>query len=87
MNCKEGDLAVIVRSSYANEGRIVVCLGLVRGVIYKDGLIADSWRVEPWSDGIRFFTHVPDSALRPIHDNPGADESLSWCDVQKKVAA
>jgi hypothetical protein len=56
MNCKQGDIAVIVRSAANNEGRIVTCLEYV-GLAGHDGLVetehgiilmqdGDYWRVD-----------------------------------------
>ena len=37
----------------------------------------------------RFFQgpYCPDSVLRPLRDNPGADETLAWAPVPKKEKA
>ena len=56
MNCKQGDMAVIVRSAANNEGRTVTCLEYV-GLAGHDGLVeighgiilmqgGDYWRVD-----------------------------------------
>ena len=53
MNCKQGDMAVIVRSAANNEGRTVTCLEYVglagviqteRGALFMTG--DDYWRVD-----------------------------------------
>lgn len=76
MNCKPGDLAIIVRSLAGNEGKIVRCL---EGV----------WSIEtmPWGDRASFMWRtdtvlkswsgsfdcwIADRQLRPIRD-PGDD--------------
>lgn len=44
MNCKEGDLAMIVKSKAGNEGKIVRCIqyvGAVDGVLPKDCWLID----------------------------------------------
>ncbi len=95
LNCKAGDLAIVVRSSLGNIGKIVKvrCLyfdgykapngGLYRGlpnvptwIVECDGglnaLLVDrsvvSYKERPFSDG----------GLRPIRNQPGDDETLTW---------
>lgn len=85
MNCKQGDLAVIVRSASGNEGKIVRCVkfaGVVR--FYPYGKYP-SWEVDPPVPSIFTGTTdcIPDAELRPIRD-PGADakdETLHWLPV------
>ena len=89
LNCKAGDLAVVVKSHAGNEGRIVRVIRaadvsqnvgfdgshywLVQGRLC-DGVC--SWSVAHGGDGI-----FEDWKLRPIRDTPGEDESLLWCPV------
>ena len=75
MNCKQGDLAVIVRSFSGNEGKIVRCVRLVM----------DTWG---WGYGARWVTEPPviahfglvvpplDACMRPLRDSDGEDEVL-----------
>lgn len=85
MNCKPGDLAVIVRSAAGNEGRIVQCLDFV-GV--GDGYYDDSWLIDREIAGtfepLRF---ISDSKLRPLRDNDGEDETLTWAGKPAGVTA
>lgn len=76
MNCKQGDLAVLLWRSVAPEhhGRIVQC-------VRADG---PWWTVTPElpiaGQPGRFWSGVHDSALRPLRD-PGddaQDETLAW---------
>ena len=83
LNCKPGDLAVVVRSYCKNEGRILTCVRLAAA----DELASRGhfdWMLEPvWvtdselrcSDGgtTRFY---PDGRLRPLRDSEGEDEVL-----------
>lgn len=85
MNCKQGDLAVVIRSCLGNEGAIVQCLEFVGDVNYPQDGVLPSWRVDRWLPGQiprgvwRDLTGlVPDACLRPIRDQPGTDETLSW---------
>lgn len=95
MNCKPGDLALVVKSKVGNEGKIVRCIRLATPV--------EADRVEWWSGplwhtdvpllSLRPATNVrrevcfaPDSALRPIRD-PGedaTDETLLWLPVPSR---
>lgn len=85
MNCKPGDLAVIVRSADgAAVGRIVE-------VLMGDGSHSEFghiWRVKSRGKGVvtihgtlAVFFHMPDAWLRPIRDDGGQDETLVWKDV------
>ncbi len=89
--CKQGDLAVIVRSIYRPE-----CVGaIVRCIEYKpnhDG--APAWIIDrelgpPLVVGglKRLGDWWSDALLRPLRDNDGTDETLTWRDVPRKVAA
>lgn len=70
MNCKQGDLAVVAKATWHDVvphlGRIVRCVRLVD---------MDGWQTEPELEPGRT---VYDGALRPIRDNPGEDETLTW---------
>lgn len=99
MNCKPGDLAVIVAGFPENVG------GLVR-VIAIDPLLSDLrpwWQVETlstlvyaleWS-GNQIVGSIPpgstssvaDEHIRPIRDQDGDDETLIWAGKPEKVTA
>ena len=75
MNCKQGDLAIVIRSAAGNEGKIIRCVRMVM----EDG---------GWGYGPRWVTDPPvrgtglpvqavlDSCLRPIRGTEGQDEML-----------
>lgn len=91
MNCKQGDLAIFVKSAAGNEGKIVQCVEYAgkRALHFPDGKIeeVDCWIVEPRPPGWRGRTHdafTPDDFLRPIRDNDGQDETLTWAGLPKK---
>jgi hypothetical protein len=81
LNCKQGDLAVIVRSCCGNEGKIVRCVELdLTGQILSptlEILNEPAWVTDPpvrgWIGGI---APVHDALLRPIRDGDGQDEML-----------
>jgi len=80
MNCKPGDLAVIVRGDAFTEylGRIV------RVTTLMDGF---AWRTEESLDGNQDYAIlVPDSCLRPLRDSGEGvkDETLGWLPVPTK---
>ena len=89
MNCKEGDLAVVVRSWAKNEGKIVTCIRLTP---YQEHDLKDPgfvWEVDAilrGADGLG-SNFIHDDQLRPLRNNPGADETLSWKDVPQEVTA
>jgi hypothetical protein len=76
MNCKQGDLAIIVRSVAGNEGKIVRCLRLVPWG--HDGgrkFEGPRWIVDrplPASRGLP-ITSVADFSMRPIRGVEGED--------------
>jgi hypothetical protein len=88
MNCKPGDLAIVVRAVFQeNLGRLVYVLRANNTNENED----DEWIIDPlgrlrcdhgcrWTDqapaGATFT--CPDSVLRPLRDTDGADETLAW---------
>lgn len=93
MNCKQGDIAVIVSSFAGNEGKIVQCLRLATdmeraraafGNYYFSG---PAWVLDRLLLTVRgdYWPLAHDAALRPIRDNPGADETLTWAGLPKPM--
>lgn len=81
LRCKPGDLAVIVTATYDTQhiGKIVQVVQLFD---------SDSWICDPdlrSKDG-HLLAWV-DSMLRPIRDQEGDDETLSWASVPDEVMA
>ena len=82
MNCKQGDIAVIVRSSGSNAGKIVRCVSLIPMYTFRlpegSSVHGPSWVVDPpvcgW-DGLP-IPGVRDALLRSIRDSDGEDEML-----------
>lgn len=85
MNCKPGDLAVIVRSMAGNEGKIVRCVRLADSSEAKEAgfdMRPEVWVLEkPLMTRLGFPASLCyDAHLRPIRD-PGddaVDESTAW---------
>lgn len=86
MNCKEDDLAIIVRSQGGNRDKIVRCIELwpcVRGENRDGSLeVGPAWVVDrqltSWDGSVGNL--IFDSQLRPLR-NPGpdeVDETLMW---------
>ncbi len=82
MNCKQGDLAIIVWCSVTeNIGKVRTCMESSRELFeQRDGSVIArfAWRVDqplPGWDGSDVWW-VPDEMLRPIRDNDGEDEML-----------
>lgn len=86
MNCKPGDLAIIVWSAAGNEGKIVRCVRLLGERLWygpgEASMPYPTWEVDrdlhDW--GGEVGRDVPDAQLRPIRD-PGddaVDETLEW---------
>lgn len=92
MNCKPGDLAVMIRSSAGNEGTFVHVVGSdIEGMSGSEGYPGAGWlwhcRAHRPIAGHTGFIDVefafPDAWLRPIRD-PGddaVDETLTWLEV------
>ena len=82
MNCKQGDLAIMVRSAANNEGKIFWCVRFAPLSFWmrKDGSIRveAAWLVDPPARSFDGFIveHLADSDLRPIRGGEGADEML-----------
>jgi hypothetical protein len=83
MNCKPGDLAVLIKSEFKphNIGSVVKIL---RKAESFNGYFC--WETSPVFDG---GTWVLDKNLRPIRDQDGQDETLTWAGLpnEKKVNA
>jgi hypothetical protein len=76
MNCKKGDLAIIVKSMAGNEGKIVTCLEFDPAVLFVGGIFP-AWRVDrllPTDQG-RLDSWVPAAWLRPIRPGDMEDET------------
>lgn len=91
MNCKPGDLAVITQDQYFNDvdvGKLVEIVGPDefdgegRFCWACKSLCGDlAWLVDEGCDeGCNEYC-IPDAWLRPIRDQPGADETLTWKEV------
>ena len=75
MNCKQGDLAIVVRSMAGNEGKIVRCLTLT---MYRAAFgYGPRWVTEPVLRGCFGEPQAPlDACLRPLRESDGEDEIL-----------
>ncbi|PVY56778.1 MULTISPECIES: hypothetical protein [unclassified Simplicispira] len=77
MQCRVGDLAVIVRADTDPE-----CLGrIVRVVALRIAMGELAWQVDPphfWTcrDGLRLEVMWDDRDLKPLRDGDGTDEML-----------
>jgi len=107
LNCKPGDLAVIIADHKLHPdsgGRLCDVLFESPAGYFDlpDGVPTESttwpsWVIKLhnpililWPDGISGpanYASCPDAKLRPIRDQPGADETLSWVDVPSGVVA
>jgi hypothetical protein len=82
LNCKQGDLAVIVRSTNGNEGKVLTCLRLATfSEVSAQGFTGWGWPV--WVTDAQipcvwgYMTELyPDDRLRPLRDSDGQDEML-----------
>lgn len=89
MNCKQGDLALVVRDGISiKAGAIVTCIEFVGHATSRDcRVFNDVWAVEyrgsERSPSGRWFG-LPDSHLRPLRDSDGEDEMLRIAGLPNK---
>lgn len=82
MNCKQGDLAVFVRSTAGNEGKIVTCVEFLgpRRLKWPDNVVRKSpcWKIDRLLIGCKgdLTDIVADEFLRPIRGGEGMDEMI-----------
>lgn len=100
MNCKQGDLAIVVRSGAGNEAKIVRCLRLATNSELDEAeftrtggpvWVTDSFLFYALKDGTRDGGGplCRDRCLRPIRDtgDDATDETLTWLPVPRKEIA
>lgn len=93
MNCKPGDMAIVISSTAGNEGKIVQCLRLAsRKEIDDCNFEAGEgpvWWITPALVGRfgRLVNMGPDKRLKPIRDQDGEDETLTWAGKPQEVTA
>lgn len=83
MNCKQGDLAIVVKSELGNEGKVVRCIRVLSkkesdALMYWSGPL---WEVDAplkasFGFVVTYTNHCPDSYLRPLRNQDGEDEML-----------
>lgn len=89
LNCKVGDLAVIVKSRAGNLGKVIRCIEFLGVVQYQDLTYEASWRSDKKmmsSDGTMSDV-LRDSQLRPLRDSDEPDETLAWAGKPQEVKA
>lgn len=88
MNCKQGELAIYLGKHATARGMVVV-VGRPATANEVDNAALPAWHISPplpKMDG-SFAKVASDVALRPIRDQDGQDESLSWAKKPSEVAA
>lgn len=85
MNCKPGDMAIVVRSHSGNEGRVVEIVAYYGYAKFHDGsAFSNCWLVKGRLNGGICFTAslfgadrlFPDSYLRPLRPDGITDEEV-----------
>lgn len=91
MNCKQGDLAIIVRAyNPENLGKIVTCIRLIQPRNWREpnGSISEepTWEIDIPLRGFSGNASplICDFQLRPIRDNDGKDEMLHIAGLPNK---
>jgi hypothetical protein len=87
MNCKQGDMAIIIKSRWGNEGKIVTCLELMGEIPGYYGIHWMTDRLLP-CEGIT-TPFINDAFLRPIRPSDEPDEMLkiTGLPVDRKIVA
>lgn len=75
LNCRKGDIAIYVGVDPMCLGRIFKCVEYFE-INSIPGWVVDQILIDP-SDGLA-WPGIQDRALRPIRDQPGDDETLTW---------
>jgi hypothetical protein len=93
MNCKLNDLAIVVHSAMVKStGLVLHCIRLssASGLRNPDGSFeyGPVWETDNYGVAICGNTHNlwMDADLRPLRDEPGEDESLSWAGLPQDQA-
>lgn len=93
MNCKQGELAIIINSMHTKEliGKIVTCVKRVpKGFILHGGYVPSQLAKNDDVWIVRFETYNwlhSDSRLRPIRYNDGEDEIIRIAGKLQKETA
>lgn len=101
LNCRPGDLSVIVScpNSPSAVGRFVTVIRpsvdgerisgffVFKGIGGGPGWIVAASSPIEWCGDFVMERAIFDNLLKPIRNEPGDDESLSWCDVPSGVTA
>ena len=100
MNCKQGDLAIVVAGNPNNLGKPVTCLRFIpkgartpsKAVAVHDGWETDiplhvTWTFPSGKEVKGMSNYSGDCYLRPIRDAPGEDETITWAGKPEKVQA
>lgn len=81
MNCKPGDLAIVIRGQSSGK----ICKVIEPSEIYKDGWYVEFPREVPTSIGMSVDTNVCDAWLRPVNGLPGTE--VAERSLQNEVSA
>lgn len=100
MNCKQGDLAIVVKSLAGNIDKVVQCVRLatdaeIRAANFNSCVPRPMWVIDRRLPTLHYFDEsagpsqpmYSDAWLRPIRDNDGEDETLTWAGKPEQVAA
>jgi hypothetical protein len=88
MNCKPGDIAIVVRAGATAEN-----VGKLVEVIGPSAAYPGWWTVQSLSgwlagaSGRAMAGNIEDHRLRPLRDSDGDDETLTWVGKPAKVSA
>ena len=90
MNCKPGDLAIVVKMPRLAPACFKQLIGrIVRVVVYRRALANRPsfteyvWQLEEQIPIGRFIVlGLDDDILRPLRDNDGIDETLTWKELE-----
>lgn len=86
MNCKPGDLAIVIKSEQGNLGKIVRCIEYLPGFKWKD-MTYGAWVVDGNLTNIdpKGVNRIPDNWLKPLRDSDGEDETITWAGKPERI--
>jgi hypothetical protein len=91
VNCKKGDIAVVVKSEAGNLGKIVTCgelivnpPGCIQGAYWSTDVPLDFVDLKGIEQASRRYLSL-DRNMKPLRDQDGEDESLSWVLVPSSI--
>ena len=97
MNCKQGDIAIIIRSEAGNLGKIVTCVEFIGNApnigLFNLDNFKNWWKIDTdltyrdvfFDVPVGAYPYIPDECLRPLRDTDGEDEMITLVGKPQEV--